>query len=84
VPDLHHAFELYEQGRKEEALRYFFEPKSGFNRHRYMYDFELLSSLLKKVGFGSVERYAFQQGLVPDLDRLDNRSCETLYVECAK
>jgi len=31
-----------------------------------------------------IERCAFQQGLVPDLDRLDNRAEETLYVECVK
>jgi SAM-dependent methyltransferase len=85
VPDLQHAYELYAQGRKEQALSYFFEPRSGeFHRHRYMYDFDLLASALAKAGFRLIERCAFQQGLVPDLDRLDNRAEETLYVECVK
>lgn len=85
VPDLKHAYELYGQGHKEKALSYFFEQGHGeFNRHRYMYDFELLAALLGKVGFRSIERCAYQQGLVPDLDRLDNRPEDTLYVECVK
>jgi SAM-dependent methyltransferase len=85
VPDLQHAFKLYAQGNKEQALSYFFEPRRGsFNRHRYMYDFDLLASLLKKVGFPAIEQFAYRQGLVPDLDRLDNRPDETLYVEAMK
>ncbi len=85
VPDLRHAFELYEQGHTEQALTYFFEPRRGsFSSHRYMYDFELLASLLRKVGFTSIEKCAYKQGLVPDLDCLDNRPEETLYVEGVK
>jgi len=85
VPDLQHAYGLYAQGQKEKALSYFFEQRRGeFNRHQYMYDFDLLAALLGKVGFRSIERCAYRQGLVPDLDRLDNRPEETLYVECVK
>jgi SAM-dependent methyltransferase len=85
VPDLQYAFTLYAQGNKEQALTYFFEPRRGsFNRHRYMYDFDLLASLLQKVEFSSIERFAYRQGFVPDLDRLDNRPDETLYVEAVK
>jgi len=85
VPDLQHAYELYAQGHKEKALSYFFEERHGeFSRHRYMYDFDLLAALLGKVGFRSIERCAYRNGLVPDLDRLDNRPEETLYVECVK
>jgi len=85
VPDLQYTYLLYAQGHKEEALSYFFGHRNGeFNKHRYMYDFELLAALLEKVGFRSIERCAYQQGLVPDLDRLDDRPEETLYVECVK
>jgi len=86
VPDLHHAFELYAQGSKDQALNYFFaSSKAGsFHKHRYMYDYELLCSLLRKVGFTSVEKCAFQKGLVPDIGSLDNRPDETLYVEAVK
>jgi SAM-dependent methyltransferase len=85
VPDLRHAFRLYQEGSKEQALAYFFSPPNGVHhQHRYMYDFDLLASLLSAVGFHSVERYDYRCGRVPDLDRLDNRPDETLYVECSK
>lgn len=85
VPDLQHAVRLYEQGQKEQALAYFFSPPNGaHHQHYYMYDFDLLSRLLAEVGFRSVERCAFRCGHVPDLDRLDNRPEETVYVECLK
>jgi SAM-dependent methyltransferase len=86
VPDLHHAFELYEQGSKERALNFFFaSSKAGsFHQHRYMYDYELLSALLKKIGFTSIEKCAYHMGLVPDLGSLDNRPDETLYVEAVR
>jgi SAM-dependent methyltransferase len=86
VPDLQHALELYAKCQKEEALAYFFQPKDRplFSRHHYMYDFQLLASLLQRVGFHSVEKCNYRQGLVPDLDELDNRPEETLYVEAVK
>lgn len=86
VPDLRHAFELYERGSAEQALNYFFASSEAgsFNQHRYMYDYELLSALLKKVGFTSVEKCAYHTGLVPDIVSLDNRPDETLYVEAVK
>jgi predicted SAM-dependent methyltransferase len=85
VPDLQHAFELYREGQRERSLSYFFEPRSGtYNQHRYMYDFELLAKLLQKAGFHSIEKCEYRHGMLPDLDRLDNRPDETLYVECLK
>jgi SAM-dependent methyltransferase len=86
VPDLRHAFELYEQGFKERALDYFFvSSKAGsFHQHRYMYDYELLGALLRRVGFASVEKCGYQKGLVPDIAFLDNRPDETLYIEAIK
>jgi SAM-dependent methyltransferase len=86
VPDLQYAFSLYAQGAKAQALNYFFVgSKAGsFHQHRYMYDFDLLSAALKKAGFKSVERCSYQQGSVPDIELLDNRPQETLYVEAVK
>jgi SAM-dependent methyltransferase len=86
VPDLRHAVALYEQGNRSEALEYFFQGPSvaPFHRHKYMYDFEGLREALEQAGFISVERCAFQQGRVPDVDKLDNRPGETLFVEAVK
>lgn len=85
VPDLAHAVRRYQQGAKQEALRYFFTGELGrFDQHRYMYDNELLSSLLQEQGFSEVAEREYRKGSVPDLDVLDNRPEETLYVEGRK
>ena len=83
VPDLQHAFDLYRSGKKEEALEYFFQDEhtAEFHRHKYMYDFEILRSLLEESGFSGVQRCEFRQGRTPDIDKLDNRPHETLFVE---
>jgi hypothetical protein len=39
---------------------------------------------LEQVGFWDVEKCSYRQGKVPDIDRLDNRPDETLYVEAVK
>lgn len=59
VPDLAYALSLYVAGEKEKMLaNYFFvEDKESFlARHKYMYDFELLKTLLEKIGFSQVTR----------------------------
>jgi predicted SAM-dependent methyltransferase len=86
VPDLEHAIMLYRSGDKEKALGYFFldSTAGAFYRHRYMYDFDLLQSILGKIGFTVIERCSYREGKVPDIDKLDNRPEEMLYVEAVK
>ena len=86
VPDLEYAISLYQKGDKEKALHYFFATsKSGyFSRHQYIYDFDLLRQLLEKIGFTNIERCSYRQGQTPDIEVLDNRPEETLYVEASK
>jgi predicted SAM-dependent methyltransferase len=86
VPDLEHALRLYHEGRKVEALDYFFVdgPAGYYRRHRYLYDFELLHDAMTRAGFVDVRRCAYREGDVPDLELLDNRPDETLYVEGRK
>lgn len=86
VPDLEHAISLYENGNKEEALDYFFDPSESryLGIHRYMYDFDSLKELLEYAGFTSIERCSYQEGATPDLEVLDCRPSETLYVEARK
>jgi predicted SAM-dependent methyltransferase len=86
VPDLAHAVSLYTQGRKWDALHYFFvdSPAGYYRQHRYLYDFELLKEALATAGFGDIRRCEFRQGRVPDLELLDNRPEETLYVEASR
>jgi SAM-dependent methyltransferase len=86
IPDLEMALGLYHKGEKERALEYFFSATRGgaLNRHHYMYDFELIRNLLEKAGFVEVTRCSYRCGQVPDIDVLDNRPEETLFVEAVR
>jgi predicted SAM-dependent methyltransferase len=84
VPDLELIVALYLEGRREQALEYLFyskEPRSNLSRRCYQYDFVLLKDLMEEAGVRNVRRCKFGQGRVPDLDRLDRLSRETLFVE---
>lgn len=54
------------------------------DKHKYMYDFESLSKLLVKVGFEKVTLTDYRQGVVPDIQKLDNRADESLFLEVQK
>lgn len=86
VPDLEHAWRMYQAGDKERMLHdyFFIDGATGFSQHRYLYDYEMLSHILNEIGYVHVVRAAFQQGEVPDLDLLDNREDYTLFVEAQK
>lgn len=83
VPDLDYAIRNWNDSNHAEFFRFFFtaEPVSAFSRHKWMYTFDLLSAELHKAGFAEVNRCRYQQGAVPDLQILDNRPDESLYVE---
>nr|WP_321404159.1 methyltransferase domain-containing protein [uncultured Desulfobacter sp.] len=89
VPDLAYSISLYQEGlaQKEKMLqRYFFveDMSSSYAEHKYMYDYDLLKKLLSECGFVNVRRCKPGQGEVPDLELLDNRPEDTLYVEAEK
>lgn len=87
IPDLEYALNLYQLGRKEEMLANYFFVEDGenhFSRHKYMYDFPMLKTVLEQVGFKDVVRCQFQSGQVPDIEILDNRAEESLFVEACK
>ncbi|HEU5097626.1 MAG TPA: methyltransferase domain-containing protein [Roseiflexaceae bacterium] len=85
VPDLQQMIDAYQAGQKEAALDGIFAylDLGYFARHRYMYDYEILSAQLLACGFTDVRRCAFQVGEVPDIAILDNRP-GSLVVEAAK
>ncbi|MCH7499202.1 MAG: methyltransferase domain-containing protein [Nitrospinae bacterium] len=87
VPDLAYAIRLYSEGEKEKMLNsYFFVEPNGshYARHKYMYDFQIMKQTLVEAGFENIVRCKYQQGLTPNLDKLDNRPEETLFVEAKK
>jgi SAM-dependent methyltransferase len=86
VPDLEYIMSLYQQGKRERALSYFFyeSPRSELFSRRYQYDFLLLRGLLESTGFRDVRRCAYQKGRTPDLDCLDRMPEESLFVEARR
>jgi SAM-dependent methyltransferase len=86
IPDMNYVLNLYQNGKKQEALKYLFpESKADyFSRHRYMYDFETISEILKEVGFKEITKQEYRQGSLPDVEKLDNRPFESLHLEAKK
>ena len=84
VPDLELIMALYREGKREQALEYFFyskAPRSNLSRRCYQYDFTLLKNLMDEAGLRNVRRCKFHEGKVPDLDQLDRLVDESLFVE---
>lgn len=87
IPDLEYAISMYKRGLKDEMLTSYFFVEDGdnhFSRHKYMYDFSMLEKLLKDIGFHDIRRCQFKMGAVPDIELLDNRADESLFVEAKK
>jgi SAM-dependent methyltransferase len=84
IPDLEYAVGQYLSGNKDKMLLdYFFvEDKNSFYaRHKYMYDFQMMQDILNELGFVGIERKKYREGKVPDLDFLDNRPADSLFIE---
>jgi len=74
IPDLAWMLSRFEAGEKFDSIEGFFDEDKGyFARHRFMYDEEMLSDLLRRAGFANPSRRAYREGRVPDLEVLDNR-----------
>ena len=87
IPDLEYAIGLYKNGEKENMLKSYFFVEDGdndFSRHKYMYDFDMLSAILSEIGFREITRRKFQEGKLPDINLLDNRPEDSLFVEASK
>ena len=89
VPSLEPAVAALAAGDTERGLEAFFprsaqDDKSSLGRHRYMYDANLLARLLHEAGFGIVEQRERRRGAMPDLDVLEHRSEDGLYVEATR
>lgn len=83
VPDLTHFVTLYQEGERRQAVDAMFSADAGgrLAQHRYMYDETGLRELLVEAGFREVVRCEPGQGETPDLEILDTRPEESLFVE---
>jgi len=90
IPDLAYAVSLYQDQNNKNKVKmlenYFFvqDKASYYAVHKYMYDFDLLRLKLEEAGFINIERCSYQHGQIPDLEKLDNRAEDTLFVEAQK
>jgi SAM-dependent methyltransferase len=86
VPDLEYAFDLYKKGEAERMLSsyFFINDDSFFAQHKYMYDYTILSSILNEIGFVNISRSEYREGDFPDVNLLDNRKEESLFIEAYK
>jgi len=86
VPNLEYAVSLYQKGEKERFLAYFFSDNHSniFSRHKYMYDFDMLRRVLSDIGYVNIKACRYQEGKTPDIQILDNRPEETLFLEADK
>ncbi len=87
VPDLEYAVSLYSKGEKEKMLTaYFFVDDDGsyYARHKYMYDSNMITDILSNIGFKDVTRCDYKKGNTPDIELLDNRPEESLFVEAVR
>lgn len=87
IPDLAYAVFLYGLGKKTEMLEdYFFVSGRGsyLARHKYMYDFDLIKTVLEQAGFSDVTRCEYRQGKTPDVEMLDVYPDVSLFVEAVR
>jgi len=54
------------------------------SRHKWLYDKYTLKDLLERCGFTDIKKMAYREGVVSDLEQLDNRPEESLYMEATK
>lgn len=86
VPDLDRLVRNYDEAHPEPMLQKIYEntQRRDKNRHHWMYTASSLANVLRGAGFTQVERCTYRQGRCPDLERLDNRPDESLFMEGVK
>ena len=83
--------EFYGQTTRDEKERFvgrtlsekFMFVVSGMG-HKYQYDFDSLSLLLRECGFNQIERKRYRESDIPEIDLLDNRPEQSLFIEARK
>ena len=86
IPDLEYAISLYPDKKTEMMEKYFFinDKANPFSNHKYMYDYESMAAILRNIGFKHVERGGFASGDFPNVELLDNRCKDSLFIEATK
>lgn len=69
----------------EKLLNWFygFETIEG-HKTKYIYNFEILSNILKNIGFKNIENKKFLDSKIKNIDKIDNREDQCFFLECEK
>ncbi len=77
---------LYSEASPEAFLHGVFQEDEDNvkNRHQWMYTESSLCRLMSQSGFVNVNECTFRSGRLPDLERIDNRPDNSIYIEGEK
>ena len=86
VPSLEWVVSLYDKEDPYRFLNYMYELdfKRPKNSHKWMYNDQSLARLFNEHGFQKVNKCEYQQGLLPDVEKMDSRPNESIFVEACK
>jgi SAM-dependent methyltransferase len=84
VPDLDRMIAAYDPADPDRWLAGLLQEGAGArHRHRWHYNARSLDALLRRAGFGQVERCEFRRGRCPDLERIEVRE-GSLFMEAVE
>jgi SAM-dependent methyltransferase len=86
VPSLELAIAQYRAGSPDECLDTIFENRHHGvkNIHKWMYTRESLAKVFMQAGFVAVTQERYRKGRLPDVEKVDNRPENSIYVEGQK
>ncbi len=85
VSDFDRTIDLYRSGARQQALaRLFPSSQSELGRRNCTYDEAMLTAALSAAGLSKIGKCEYRNGAVPDLQILDNRPEESLFLEAVK
>lgn len=86
APSLQMAISEYSESSPETTLGMIFEHQheNPKNRHQWMYTESSLVNLMESIGFKEVKKMSYKEGRLPDLELIDNRPENSIYVEGMK
>jgi predicted SAM-dependent methyltransferase len=86
VPSLELAIKSYQPNAPDACLNMIFESnhRSSKNTHKWMYSEESLTRIFRESGFVACGPQRYKSGRLPNLEAIDNRPENSIYVEGEK
>jgi predicted SAM-dependent methyltransferase len=83
VPDLDWAVSLYDSRNPDHFLDAMYEHGGGSskNNHKWMYTRDSLKHFFEQQGFLDVQDCVYREGRLPDVERIDSRPENSIFME---